>query len=360
MVRIPALTGAQIRETVGGTVLTGDEAGVEASELAEPRDAGSAAVAFVIGETYVADVAGTRACVVVVQKALAEKVLPLLPSQVRLCLGCEDAYLGLARLSEAIARHDSLADWRLPHAGAVAANVHQTAKVDPTAKIGPGAVVCAGVTIGARTTLLPNVVIGPDVTVGEDCVIFPGAVLYPRTRVGNRVRLHANVTIGSDGFGYARGPAGASKIWHLGAVVIQDDVEIGPGTAVDRGTIKDTVIERGVKIDNLVQIGHNGYVKAHAIICAQAGLAGNVTVGRGAVLAGKVGVGDKIEIGDGATVGAMSGVSKDVAPGDIVMGSLLARPRREWWRFLATLERVGDLVERVKKLEGTRKKHELD
>ena len=123
--------------------------------------------------------------------------------------------------------------------------------------------------------------------------------------------------------------------------------------------MKDTVIERGVKIDNLVQIGHNGYIKAHAMICAQTGLAGNVTVGRGAVLAGKVGVGDKIEIGDGATVGAMSGVSKDVAPGDIVMGSLLARPRREWWRFLATLERVGDLVERVKKLEGTRKKHEL-
>jgi UDP-3-O-[3-hydroxymyristoyl] glucosamine N-acyltransferase len=176
-------------------------------------------------------------------------------------------------------------------------------------------------------------------------------VLYPRSEVGSRVRLHANVVLGSDGFGYARGPKGLVKIWHLGRVIVHDDVEIGPGTTIDRGTLKDTIIEKGVKIDNQVQIGHNGHVHPHAVLCAQVGLAGNVTVESGAILAGKVGVADKIKIGVGPVVGALSGVSKDVGAGEEVMSAFPSRPRREWWRLVAHFERLPEMSARLKKLE---------
>ena len=152
--------------------------------------------------------------------------------------------------------------------------------------------------------------------------------------------------IGADGFGYARGPQGSVKIWHLGRVVIEDDVEIGAGTMIDRGTLKDTIIERGAKIDNLCQIGHNGHVKAHAILCAQVGMAGNVTVGRGAILAGKVGVADKIEIGDGALVGPMTGISKRcVKPkASRLWASILPAGRdAKWWRLMALISTSGCL-----------------
>jgi UDP-3-O-[3-hydroxymyristoyl] glucosamine N-acyltransferase len=172
--------------------------------------------------------------------------------------------------------------------------------------------------------------------------------------VGNRVRIHANAVLGSDGFGYARGPRGAVKIWHFGNVVVGDDVEIGAGATIDRGTLKDTIIDEGAKLDNLVHIGHNGYVKSHAILCAQVGLSGNVTVGSGAILAGKVGVADKIEIGDGAIIGPASGVSKDVKPGEILMGKHRAKPRREWWKLVRLFERLPELFERVKNLEQSR------
>lgn len=353
MVNTPKISAKKIADSVRGTILldrSGEDGALEVSQLGEPLEAGPHGLTFVISESYIKDVAQTKAGVVVAQAAFAEKVAALLPATVRVLISCADAYLGLALLSKVLADADSLGDWRVAQDREIGA-IHPTAEIDPTARLGVGVTVGEGARIGARTVVLANVCIGPGVTMGTDCVIFPGAVLYPKTRIGNRVRLHANVVLGSDGFGYARGDQGSVKIWHLGCVIVEDDVEIGAGTMVDRGTMKDTVIERGAKIDNLCQIGHNGHVRAHAILCAQVGMAGNVTVGRGAILAGKVGVADKIEIGDGAIVGPMSGLSKDVKAGDVFMGQQPAKPRREWWRLMALIDRLPDLFDRVKTLE---------
>lgn len=354
MVEIAPVSLTRIAEAVGGTVIltrlgSGEEFG--ATQLGEPLEVGAAGVAFVISESFIKDVAETRAGALVIQTTFSEKLLAQIPLSVKAVIASPDAYLGLARLTKVIAENDLLADWRLPDSSMVSP-VHSRAAIHESARIAPGVVMGEGVKIGARTLVLGNAVIGPGVAIGADCVIFPGVVLYPRVSVGDRVRIHANVVLGADGFGYARGPRGSEKIWHLGRVVVGDDVEIGAGTTIDRGTMKDTIIETGAKIDNLCQIGHNGHVGAHAILCAQVGMAGNVTVGRGAILAGKVGVADKVEIGDGALVGPMSGLSKDVKPGEQVMGQHPAKPRREWWKLLALFERLPDLYDRVKKLES--------
>lgn len=354
MVNIAPILVARIAEAVGGSVVLsrlGNGEELKVTQLGEPNEVGPEGVAFVISEGFVKDAPATRAAALVIQAAFAEKLLPQLPQSVRVVIASPDAYVGLARLSKVIADGDPLGDWRLTESDS-AGPVHPRAKVDSTVRVDRGAVVCEGASIGARTLVLANAVVGPGVEVGSDCVIFPGVVLYPRVKIGNRVRIHANAVLGADGFGYARGPQGSEKIWHLGRVVIEDDVEIGAGTMIDRGTMKDTIVERSAKIDNLCQIGHNGHVRAHAILCAQVGMAGNVTVGRGAILAGKVGVADKIEIGDGAIVGPLAGLSKDVGPKETFMGALPARPRREWWKMLAFIDKIPELVERVKKLEG--------
>ncbi|MBI3544351.1 MAG: UDP-3-O-(3-hydroxymyristoyl)glucosamine N-acyltransferase, partial [Deltaproteobacteria bacterium] len=295
MVKINPLPLDRVVDAVTGTVALsklGSGEKLEVTQLGEPLETGAGGVAFVISEAFVRDAAQTQASLLVVSATLVDRVLAQLPGAVRVVVSSPDAYVGLAKLSKVIADADPLGDWRAPTSG--------RAEIDATAVVAPGAVVCEGARVGARTVVLANAVIGPGATIGTDCVIFPGAVLYPKTQLGNRVRIHANSVLGSDGFGYARGPQGSVKIWHLGRVVVEDDVEIGAGAMVDRGTLKDTLIERGAKIDNLCQIGHNGHVKAHAILCAQVGMAGNVTVGKGAILAGKVGVADKLDIGDGA------------------------------------------------------------
>lgn len=354
MVKFGSITAARIAEVVGGKIAFSRNQGGEeskATHLGEPLEVSAEGVAFIISESFVRDAAATKASILVVQAALLERVQQTLSADVKVVVSAPDAYLGLAELSRVIAESDALFDWR-PGKDDSGKSVSGLAEVDSSAVIGRGAVVCDGAKIGARTVILPNAVVGPGVSIGSDCVIFPGVVLYPRTNIGNRVRIHANAVLGSDGFGYARGPQGSVKIWHLGKVVVGDDVEIGAGTMIDKGTMKDTIIEKGAKLDNLVQIGHNGHVKAHAILCAQVGMAGNVTIGRGAILAGKVGVADKLEIGDGALIGPMSGLSKDVKAGEQVMGSHPAKPRREWWKLIVLVEKLPDIYDRLKKLEA--------
>lgn len=356
MVSFKPIGAARIIEIVSGSVLSSDSKSVgisqsefEISELGEPLEVGPRGVSFIISDAFIKDVASTRAAMLIIHAALAEKVMPLVSATVKVCAVAKDAYLGLALFSKVIAQSDRVWDWRPETSGGAAIN--PSAEIDASVVVSPGVVISEDVKIAARTVLLPNCVIGPKAQIGSDCVIFPGVVIYPRTVVGARVRIHANSVIGSDGFGYARGAQGSVKIWHLGKVVIGDDVEIGSGTMIDRGTMKDTIIEEGAKIDNLVQIGHNGHVGAHAVLCGQTGLAGNVTVGAGAILAGKVGVADKLRIGKGAIVGPFSGLSKDVGDGEVVMGVIPARPRREWWNMVAQIDKLSEVFDRLKKLE---------
>jgi UDP-3-O-[3-hydroxymyristoyl] glucosamine N-acyltransferase len=181
-------------------------------------------------------------------------------------------------------------------------------------------------------------VIGPDVRIGRDCAIGAGAAII-NALIGDRVIIHSGARIGHDGYGYAPGPKGLEKIPHVGRVIVQDDVEIGTNTTIDRGGIRDTVIGEGSKIDNLVQIGHNVTIGRHCILAGHAGVSGSVTIGDHAVLGGKVGIADHVTIGEGASVTAGSGVMHNIGAGER-WGGYPATTAREWMRGVALLRRL--------------------
>ncbi len=232
--------------------------------------------------------------------------------------------------------------------------VDATARIGPEATILPFACVGAGTVIGARCRIHPGAVIGRNCRLGDDVTIYANAVLYDETVVGHRVIVHANAVLGADGFGYRPHAGGLMKIPQLGYVQIGDDVEIGAGTTIDRGTFGATQIGAGTKLDNLVQIGHNCRIGRQNLVAAQSGIAGSSTTGDGVVLAGQVGVTDHVHIGDRAVIGAQSGVSNNVAAGEWVLG-YPARPLNDQRRVWATLERLPEMrrdLRRLKQLAG--------
>ncbi len=241
----------------------------------------------------------------------------------------------------------------LPPPGQVspAAHVSPDARVHGDASVGPATVVGDRSAVGARTTLHAGVTIYPDVRIGEDCVIHAGVVIREGSRIGDRVVIEPGVVIGGDGFGYVPdGQGGMVKVPHVGHVVVEDDVEIGANSTVDRGTLAETRIRRGAKIDNLVQIAHNCDVGENAVIVAQTGLSGSTVVGRGAIVMAQSGSAGHLKIGDGAFVGARAGLHKDVSPGSRVWGSPQME-ERTWHRAMAALGRLPDLMRRLRTVE---------
>lgn len=224
------------------------------------------------------------------------------------------------------------------------------ARVDASAAVGPLVVVEAGAHVAAGTRIGALAFVGPGVEVGEDCVLGPHVTLLAGARLGQRVVVHAGTVIGADGFGFAFDGARHRKIPQTGGVVIEDDVEIGANCAIDRATFGHTIIRRGTKIDNLVQIGHNVEVGEHSILVAQVGVSGSSRLGRGVVLAGQVGVADHVSVGDGALIGAQAGVPSDVEAGGRYLGTP-ARPILEAKRIFAAESRLPELLQRVRALE---------
>lgn len=234
--------------------------------------------------------------------------------------------------------------------------IHASAVVDAgsliasTASVGACAVVGAGASIGERSAIGAGSVIGKGCVIGEDCTLHPRVVLYDGTLIGDRVILHSGCVVGSDGFGYAQEGGTHVKIPQVGRVVIEDDVEIGANTTVDRGALEETRIGRGSKIDNLVQVGHNVVLGAGCILVAQSGISGSTALGAGVVIAGQSGAVGHIRIGDGAKVGAKSAVTKDVPPGGFVTGHP-AQDHRLWLRERALVGKLDHVLERLKALE---------
>lgn len=212
------------------------------------------------------------------------------------------------------------------------------AKVGKNVAIAPGAIIGSGATIGDNSSIGPNAVIGRGVTIGSGCRIG-ACVSLAYCVIGDRVILHAGVRIGEDGFGFTSGPSGLRKIPQLGRVIVSDDVEIGANTTIDRGTVGDTLIGSGTKIDNLVQIGHNVVIGRNCVIVAQVGISGSCRLGEGVLLGGQAGLADHVHIGDGARIGAKAGVVRDVGPGEAVIG-YPARPSRQFWREMSALSRL--------------------
>ena len=217
--------------------------------------------------------------------------------------------------------------------------VHPTAEIEDGVIIDPGAVIGPRAAIGTGTVIAATAVIGPDVQIGRDCSIGPGASIV-HALIGDNVILHAGCRIGQDGFRYRTTGQGHIKVPQVGRVIVQDNVEIGANTAIDRGGSGDTVIGEGTKIDNLVQIGHNCMVGRHCIIVSQCGLSGSVVLGDHVVLGGQVGIADHLIVGEGAFIGAKSGVADNIPAGERWIGAP-AMPAREFFRVVARMRKLA-------------------
>ena len=230
------------------------------------------------------------------------------------------------------------------------AAVAASAQIDPTAHIGPHCTVGERVKIGARSVLQGGNSVGDDAKLAEDVNLFPNVTIYPRTEIGCRVRIHAGTVIGSDGYGYVLDGGIHRKIPQVGNVIIHDDVEIGANVTVDRGALGATVIGKGTKIDNLVQIAHNVQIGEHCLIIAQVGIAGSTRLGNYVVLAGQVGIGGHLKIGNQATIGAQSGVMTDVPDKATWLGAP-AQPDRQFKRQVIAIQRLPDLLKKIAEWE---------
>lgn len=239
---------------------------------------------------------------------------------------------------------------------ALSAGIHSGAWVEPDAVISDEATILPGTYIGhhaliARGVVLyPGVYIGPHCEIGEDSILYPNVSVYRHSIIGRRVVLHAGVVIGGDGFGFALPGSENTKIPQTGYVQIDDDVEIGANSTVDRGTMSRTWIQRNVKIDNLVQIAHNVVIGENSIIVAQAGISGSTKLGRSVIIGGQAGLVGHINIGDGVMIASQSGIHKDIPPNQVVAGSPHL-PHREWLRMCAALPKLPETRRMIRGLE---------
>ncbi len=235
--------------------------------------------------------------------------------------------------------------------------IHESVVIDPSAEVAENVVIGAGVVIGPRCRIAagvrihPNATIYEHVTIGPDCTIHSGAVLRERSQLGERVVIHNNVVVGCDGFGYAKDEAKRwLKIPQTGRVVIEDDVEIGAGTTIDRASVGESRIGRGTKIDNLVQVGHSCTIGEDTLLCAQVGLAGSSHIGNRVILAGQAGVAGHLTISDDVVLTAKSATSHDVPAGKVISG-IPAFDNRDWLRSIAAFRRLGEMQRKLRELE---------
>ena len=327
----------ELADALGGRDVDGD-AGIELRGVASLEDGTPGDLGFVRSEAFAAALARSQIGAVIAPPGLAVDDRPVLRSA--------QPNLDFARA----ARHLVPAFVPPPgvHASAV---VDPSARVDPGASVGPGCVVGADARIASGAQLEANVTVGRGVEIGEQSRLCAGVVVADGCRIGARVILQPSVVIGGDGFGYEFNERfELEKVPQVGNVVIEDDVEIGAGSTVDRARLGTTRIGQGAKIDNLVQIGHNVVVGPHSVIVAQTGIAGSTRLGSRVVFMAQSGAAGHLEIGDGAFVGARGGVIEDLSAGERVFG-FPAVAERGWHRLNASLARLPELMRRVRRLE---------
>ena len=311
--------------------------------IAAPDEADATQIAFVTDAKYARAVAATKAAAVVVGPGTDAR--PESPEVA--VLEVTDAAAALQRALELLA----------PPTPRPAVGVHPAAVVADDAtlgrdvRVGPFVLIGSGVTVGHNVVLHAGVVLCDGVTVGDDCELFPHVVVRERCTIGCRVVIHANSTIGTDGFGYRWDGRRHAKQPHIGTVVIEDDVEIGSNSCVDRGKFDETRVGGGTKIDNLVQVAHNVRIGRHCILCAKVGIAGSARIGDGVILGGGAGVRDHAVLGAGAKGGALAGIHRDVAAGEVVVGSP-AVPYSNFMREQAAIRRLPDLLKTIRELEA--------
>ncbi len=326
LAEIAALTGAQLQGFASPDLRI---ASVAPLERAGPHD-----LAFIDNTKFIDQLAVTRAGACLITPRLEAHA----PPHVAL-LRVRDPYKAFVAVARKLfvttLRPSSMFGVSGISSGAI---VHPTARLESGVTVDPGAVIGPLAEIGSGTVVGAGAVIGPAVRVGRDCSIGAGASVI-HTIIGDRVIVHPGCRFGQDGFGYIMGAGGHLKVPQVRRVIIQDDVEIGAGTCIDRGAFRDTVVGEGTKIDNMVQIAHNVSIGRHCVIVAQCGIAGSATIEDFVVLGGRVSVIDHATIGEGAQLAATSSVHADVPPG-ARWGGTPAKPLKQWFREMLTLERL--------------------
>jgi UDP-3-O-[3-hydroxymyristoyl] glucosamine N-acyltransferase len=325
-VRLEALA-----QKTGAQLASGADPGLLIYDVKGLADAGAGHVTFFDNRKYLSLLATTRASACLVAPAFASRV-----PEGAVALVMAQPYRGFALSLQAL-----YPDAMFPKAAMARAGeppIHPSAQLEEGVTVEPGAVIGREAQIGRGTTIAAGALVGYRVTIGRGSYVGPGASVI-HALVGDRVILHAGVRVGQDGFGFAMGPKGHLKVPQIGRVIIQDDVEIGANSCVDRGALKDTVIGEGTKIDNLVQIGHNVVIGRHCVIVGQVGISGSAELGDFVVMGGQSGTVGHIKVGAGAQIAGASHPKEDVAPGARV-GGTPAVPLTEWARQLALLKRL--------------------
>jgi UDP-3-O-[3-hydroxymyristoyl] glucosamine N-acyltransferase len=327
---------SQIAERIGCRMVADED--VEIVRVAGIEDAQTGDLTFVANRKYIRHIRTTRASAIILGEDVPPVALPSLRTQ--------DPYLAFARALEIFfvpLRPDPGI-----HATAVVA---EDAEIGPDASVGAYAVVGKGCRLGARVCLYPHVVLYPGVRVGDDAVLHSHVIVREDCRIGSRVTLQNGVVVGSDGFGFAPTRDGTFyKICQTGRVVIEDDVEIGANTTIDRAAVGETVIRSGAKLDNLIQIGHGSRVGRNSVLAAQVGLAGSTRLGDAVWVGGQAGFAGHLEVGDRAVITAQSGTSHDIAPGTVMSGSP-AIENAAWLRATAVFAKLPQLSRRLRDLE---------
>ncbi len=331
-----AFTLSQVAREIGAELKGNPD--LEIADLAPIETAGPGQLSYIASGKFKKYLATTKASALI--------VFPGLESDKHSLLVVGDPYLGFAKAMRLFYR-SFLPTTPGKHK---TASIADDVEIPKDCYIGEFAVISRGARIGEGTEIHAGSFIGEDTVIGKSCRILQNVTLRERVTIGDNVVIYPGVVIGSDGFGYARTADGHLKIPQAGTVIIEDNVEIGAGTTIDRATLGETVIGKGAIIDNLVQIAHNCKIGPGAVICAQVGLAGSTIVGSNVILAGQVGVAGHLTIGEGAVIEAQSGVAGDVPPRAVHFGT----PSREVYlahKIEAGLNRLPDLIIRLKKLE---------
>ena len=331
------MTVQELAEIVNGRVVGDGETQIE--RIADLIHAGKGEIAYLENEKLSVAAAESKASCLIVANVIDDslKHTLIIVSNPKLAF----ALIGAA-LHPAVRREPEI------HPTAVIA---ETADVALTAYIGPNVSVSEYAHVGAYTRLEAGVVLGASVTVGDECVLHPNVVLYDGVSVGNRVILHAGVCLGADGFGYVRHDLGYQKFPQVGTVVIEDDVEIGAHTCIDRAALGRTRIGRGTKLDNMVHVGHNCDIGERVVIAAQTGISGSVVIEDDAVIGGQVGFGDHTRVQKGAVIGSKAGIlpGKIVRPG--VWWGIPVQPLDQYKRMNAHMNRLPQMRDEIKKLQ---------
>ena len=332
---------SELAERLGASIRGGDNADCEISSVAPIESATTGAITFLDNPKYIAALSDTNAAAVICSQRYSESV----PKSVCAVIA-EQPYKTFAKAAAALFPTAMRPQPLVSVGVSKSAFVDETAVLEDDVTVEPGAVVGAGATIGEGSYIGPNAIIGASVQIGRNTSISAGASVV-HALIGDNVIIHSGVRLGGDGFGFAMGPGGHLKVPQIGRVIIQDKVEIGSNSCVDRGSNRDTIIGEGTKIDNLVMIAHNVVIGSHCVIVGQTGIAGSAELGDYVVLGGQAAINGHIKIGSGCQIAGLSGVSGDVPPGSI-WGGVPARPVKHWMREVARLRREAFADERKK------------